>query len=924
MTVRAVDDKVFIGRRDVMAVLQDAFGKMLNGNGSCIFIAGESGIGKTALVKRFFQQGIQIADQWAQDSRRQKEWEVRFEEVHCTDVTDTRQAFAPFQQTLEQLIKRTSNRSVRYLERIAPMLLQAVPYAGSALSEALKVSMEELRATRPEWTYDPVRPESRVDQYVDILTGFADELPLVVFIDDLQWADPYSINVILSLSRLIDRHPFLLIAAYRPVDVRTTVQGEPHPLPPTLTEIHRYGNALELTLKEFTELEIVQYLKAAYPGLETHLNFTTWLHEHTGGAPFYVKEVLKFLVTSGQIYEVPGNWRVRPNFQRDAVPGTVQKVIEKRISALDDFSRKLLRYASVQGVSFRSRVLSEVVEINRLKVLEYLDKLKNTYELIMESPAYNPVSLQADWQFAHKLIHLVAYETSSQPLRVELHHSVAEVLQQLFSENAEEIAGELAVHYEHAKRFSEALNYRIIAASQAFWNRSHTEVVRHVDAALDDLHHINSGQEFSSARQKLLLLSAASRCEQYRDLEIAKEHAEEAFKIADSMSDVRGMIASYVYHYLARERLHDDLASNDRFLADHQKAWDLASRIDALRPLAHCTTVHLSLRAHLALELTQEQLEEALRRAQAHGDRITETIITKNQAMVAQQIGNEKQAVKLYSQVLALMDEEDTEEWTRYRREEWVFFEAPHNVKIFVLEQLGNMHRWRYEWQKAIRYYAKVVDIADQAGAAETKAGLLNLIAVCALTAGDIGDAKKAIDNALPIVRKLAVESLSEMILNTAILIALCQRDLETSQTLISEYEAVVERWEDHRSARNSRRYRALSAFLRGEWNVAHDILAQLIALTGDSEDVWRYYLDQALVLYRLFRHKEARRCAVTSLIGEAQDTATTIEAHFLLERLATDTGRSRIAQYHNQRAVRLLQELKIKRDRSRPESWIV
>src|SRR4051794_38068450 len=267
-----METSTFVGRESAVQRLEQFLEKVTAGEGQIVFVAGEAGAGKTALVSEFV--------------RRAQEDDVHTIAAmgQCNAQTGAGDAYLPFREILATLVgsqdendtgktitptnasrlRDFARLSGQTLVDVAPDLVGIfVPGAaiiGKIASAAVRHSklMDKLTPTQDKAPKDEATPpisaeldqEKVFQQYATALQALSKQQTLILFLDDLHWADIASLNLLFHLARQLRQSHVLLVGAYRPADVALGRGGERHPLESILNEIKRYQGEIVLDLDE--------------------------------------------------------------------------------------------------------------------------------------------------------------------------------------------------------------------------------------------------------------------------------------------------------------------------------------------------------------------------------------------------------------------------------------------------------------------------------------------------------------------------------------------------------------------------------------------------------------------------------------------------------------------------------------------------
>src|SRR6185436_12350766 len=199
--------------------------------------------------------------------------------------------------------------------------------------------------------------------------------------------------------------------------------------------------------------------------------FASFIHARTEGSPLFMADLIRYLHDSGCIAEEQGKWvPTRPveTLPKD-LPESVRSMITRKIEQLDDRDHRLLVGASVQGYEFDSATISEALEMDPAEIEDRLEQLERVHAFVRRSgeEEFPDRTLTVTYQFAHVLYQNLLYGSLQPTRRAALSGRVARALVARFGEQADEVAGRLAVLFEAARDFAACAQYFATAARRA-------------------------------------------------------------------------------------------------------------------------------------------------------------------------------------------------------------------------------------------------------------------------------------------------------------------------------------------------------------------------------------------------------------------------------------------------------------------------
>lgn len=493
-------EQKFIGRKQQLAQLKSSLDRALReGQGQIVFVVGEWGSGKKTLIREFAKRA------------KENHANVIVATGTCDETIGQNKPYLPFTEVLKQLTDDTNeakptdamqedtNRTLR--ERLRD-LVRDLTFAGPALGikgpdrERLRSLMDQLE--RPEEskttvsTNDGGSGQSQIfEQYTETLKINAAQQPLIVRLNDLQWADGASITLLHYLSGRIAQSRILIIGTYRSDEIERGRDGKRHPLKKVIDEIGRdFGADICLNLDQAAKDEGQRFVDEL---LDTEPNrlgdeFRQELFRRTGGNPFFTTQLLQAMQDRGKRSELggllrdeKGRWIEGPNMDWETLPDKVGGVVEERIDRLEEEElREILRVASVQGKDFTAQVVAHVRQIEEPQLLWKLsEELERRHCLVKELSEFKVGSQTLSaYEFAHPLFQQYLYNRLGYGYRRDLHARIARRLEELYAGRTGEIAPELARHYIKAGKEEKAVDYLLQMGDEARTQFASQEAIR--------------------------------------------------------------------------------------------------------------------------------------------------------------------------------------------------------------------------------------------------------------------------------------------------------------------------------------------------------------------------------------------------------------------------------------------------------------
>ncbi|WP_244423432.1 AAA family ATPase [Bradyrhizobium sp. ORS 375] len=503
----------FVGRRLELAELQRAFERAQAGGGQAIAVRGQPGSGKSRLVHEFMA-GAEPSD-----------WTVlKIAAVEFQRGTP----FLAIGNMLRAWCEIAEDASPADAEQRLRVRLASLPSGASVSLPALRALLN-LPAPDGDWSaLDPaVRRSKMIESVNQLLLCLAETNGLLLWVDDLQWADAESRNVLDSLIDRIGASRVLLIMTFRP-EHEHKWSGSPK-LP-------------EVTLDRLAPAAAEKLFEALVGDGKAALR--TLVVERTDGIPLFLEEAVRALLDNGSLQLGAQGYELTRDVREIQIPRSVQSVIATRIDHLPPERKALLQVAAVIGSEINIPLLTSVMGANENELNETLLDLK-IGQFLSETP--NTRSLI----FKHALIHDVAYHSMVGARRRSLH---ADVLRALKALDRDEVhMASLAHHALHALRWEDALGYLCRAGDKAMDLSAYRDARAFFDSALQALTHLPQDRDHIckgiDIRLKLRQVFGATG-----DYETLDQYLTEAELSAIAIND-RGRLASinvarsFVYNF---------------------------------------------------------------------------------------------------------------------------------------------------------------------------------------------------------------------------------------------------------------------------------------------------------------------------------------------------------------------------------------
>ncbi len=252
------------------------------------------------------------------------------------------------------------------------------------------------------------------------LSRAAAQKPIVLYLDDLQWADPTTVSLVHYLARNASSAKLMVLGTYRPEDV-APVEGRPHHLASAIKTMSREGVVSTVELGRFGAEGSRELVESALGGSTLEEAFYSRLQREGGGNPFYTLELLKLTTESGGLaIDAKNKWRLAKAVDELEMPERVADIVGRRLDRMAPDDARLLSAAAVLGEEFTLEPLTALAGGSRFDMAGRLDAIESGTGLVR--------SAASGYRFDHAKVREAAYQRLGVGMRRELHRMAAEAL----------------------------------------------------------------------------------------------------------------------------------------------------------------------------------------------------------------------------------------------------------------------------------------------------------------------------------------------------------------------------------------------------------------------------------------------------------------------------------------------------------------
>jgi DNA-binding winged helix-turn-helix (wHTH) protein len=434
--------QIFVGRHAEQKPLASALESALAGDRRLVFITGTGGMGKTALCETFLRsagttQGMRAT--WSQ----------------CLKHSGPSEPYYPLLDALVRLTRAAGDESIAAL--LAQHAPSWIPHLPTLRHDGAHGSgTNNLRLATPA---------RMLREIVAALEALAQDELLVIWLDDIQWADPATVDVLASLGQRRDPARLLVIATMRPLDAAATT-----PLRRICGDLLAHNRAADVMLQPLSIPDVQDYLQQRF-GRHRLDSIAEPLRRSTEGNPLYLVTAVDRLVEKGHIIEGLQGWEmsVSPDALEALIPVSLAGVLSKQIEDLTRDELLALESASVVGTEFSLWASAIAAERDEISLEATVESLSRRQAIITRDGMAQiaDVALSPKYRFRHALYHDLVFDGIPTAWKAKAHDRIGSALESAFAGRESEVAADLARHFHGSGDHRKAAGYLRLAAKNA-------------------------------------------------------------------------------------------------------------------------------------------------------------------------------------------------------------------------------------------------------------------------------------------------------------------------------------------------------------------------------------------------------------------------------------------------------------------------
>lgn len=446
---------LFVGREQELATLRATWEQAQSGTESLVLLQGGPGIGKSHLLKALIREA--------------EGQEFRLLVSKCSRY-HANEAYFPiaelFRRTLDLMGQQAGTRLERletYFDNLGFPLADTVPFFAMTFGIPLSDAYD-----KPSLSARLIK--TRIQEILRAVgERIAREQPLLLIVEDLQWVDPDTLDLLKYLWEKRSQHRILLVFTARPEFQNPWEQDE---------------LATTITLKNLASDQITSLATQLVAGKDLPALLLDQLVRKADGNPLFLEEVMRNILETGLLAEHATHFELSGSLSEIAIPASLKDLLSSRLDQLGS-AKELAQLAAVFGRHFSIEVIRAVSGLTQGLIHDSMIQL-------LEAGLISHQGIDPDilFSFKHTLVQEEAYELLLKRKRQSYHLQIAQVLDQEFPELIRDTPEFVAHHFTTAAAFAEAIPYWLQAGMKALQESAYQEAISYFEkgiALLDEI-----------------------------------------------------------------------------------------------------------------------------------------------------------------------------------------------------------------------------------------------------------------------------------------------------------------------------------------------------------------------------------------------------------------------------------------------------
>jgi tetratricopeptide (TPR) repeat protein len=450
-TPEALIQPEIVGRETELGQLRQILQSAFQGKGRAVFVSGEAGAGKTSLVNEFLKKARKDG--------------VIILSGRC--LSNAAVPYFPFFEAFNSFFDSQESKTGPKTD------------ATSSDHDVLNLLMGPTRQRSEDGLFSA---QSWKDQtftsVMKALSLITEDKPVILFIDDLQWADSASLTLLHYIARFAESKKVIVLSTFRSEEVLSDAEGRSSLLLETLRVMGREDLCVQIKLPSLNLLHVSKIIENMLGG-KVSSELIEMLNNEGSGNPLYIVESIKMLSERKNLVRENDEWRLTVDTL--TIPNKIKEIILRRLGWVKSSQRRVLDAASVIGDKFDVDLVSLVLNQDALEVLDTLNVVAQSTSLVL---------VDGDcYRFNHAKSREAIYEDIPSPLRKAYHLRIAQKLEE--KQKGTQSLADIAYHYTQAGNKEKSVQFAFLAGKDALARWSNQEAINHFKYVLGNLPSAN-------------------------------------------------------------------------------------------------------------------------------------------------------------------------------------------------------------------------------------------------------------------------------------------------------------------------------------------------------------------------------------------------------------------------------------------------
>lgn len=340
--------------------------------------------------------------------------------------------------------------------------------------------------------------ERMLREMAEALEALTAQRGLVLVCEDVHVSDRSTLDLIAYLAQRRGPARLLILGTYRLAEVIVRA----HPLRQVVQELHGRQQCQSLSLELLPQAAVGDYLAQRLTPGAVSPSLTAEVYHKTEGNALFLVTVVEYLLQQDLLRKEADEWRVQGRLQHIGVPESVQLLIEKQLEQLSIEEQRVLEAASIVGVEFAAAAVSAglALDTSRAEAFQAEERCEQLsrhtpFLRVGGSVVWPDGTVTTRYGFRHALYQEVVYERMSPGRRSQLHQRIGERIEGGYGERANEVAAELAVHFERGQDYGRTVRYLRRAGENAVLRSASHEAIQLLTRGLELLKRLPNTPE---------------------------------------------------------------------------------------------------------------------------------------------------------------------------------------------------------------------------------------------------------------------------------------------------------------------------------------------------------------------------------------------------------------------------------------------